>query len=118
MVNANELELKELSAKLESYLIKSKASWLRAHFSLIYHSIFDGNEFKGLKKFYNDIIAKNPNMIFESGDFTSLQETALISILQRDDLKVDEIKIWDYVIKWGIAQNPTLPTDSEEWSKE
>ncbi|RHZ67602.1 hypothetical protein Glove_300g91 [Diversispora epigaea] len=114
MVNADELELKELSEKLESYLIESKASWLRTHFSLIYHLIFDSNEFKGLKKFYNEIITKYPNLIFESEDFTSLQETALISILQRDDLKVEEIKIWDYVIKWGIAQSPTLPTNSEE----
>ncbi|RHZ67593.1 hypothetical protein Glove_300g10 [Diversispora epigaea] len=89
MVNANELELEELSVKLESYLIESKASWLRTHFSFIYCSIFDSNEFK-----------------------------ALISILQRDDLQVEEIKIWDYVIKWGIVQNPTLPTNLEEWSKE
>ncbi|RHZ85518.1 hypothetical protein Glove_64g31 [Diversispora epigaea] len=33
MIIANELELKELSRKLESYLIKSKASWLRNRFS-------------------------------------------------------------------------------------
>ncbi|RHZ55688.1 hypothetical protein Glove_411g33 [Diversispora epigaea] len=118
MFNANELELKELSGKLESYLIESKASWLRTYFSLVYRSIFDSNEFNDLKKFYNDIIAKHPNVIFESEDFTSLQETALISILERDDLKIEEIKIWDYVIKWGIAQNPTLPADLKEWSKE
>ncbi|RHZ73591.1 hypothetical protein Glove_230g5 [Diversispora epigaea] len=117
MINANELELKELSRKLESYFIESKDSWLRTHFSLVYHSILDSNEFKDLKKFYNDIIVKYPNLIFDSGDFTSLQETALVSILKRDDLKVEEIKIWDYVIKWGIAQNPTLPADSKEWSK-
>ncbi|RHZ85552.1 hypothetical protein Glove_64g42 [Diversispora epigaea] len=117
MVNANELEITELSRKLESYLIESKASWL-THFSLAYHSIFDSNEFKDLKNFYNDIIAKYPNLIFESEGFTSLKESALISILKRDDLKVEEIKIWDYVIKWGIAQNPILPADSKEWSKE
>ncbi|RHZ85525.1 hypothetical protein Glove_64g67 [Diversispora epigaea] len=118
MVNANELELKELSRKLESYLIESKDSWLRTHLSLVFRSIFNSDEFKDLKKFYNDIIVIHPNLIFESEDFTSLQETALVSILKRDDLKVEEIKIWDYVIKWGIAQNPTLPTDSKEWSKE
>ncbi|RHZ83802.1 hypothetical protein Glove_87g235 [Diversispora epigaea] len=118
MVNANELELKELSIKLESYLIESKASWLKTHFSFVYRSIFDSSEFKGLKNFYNDIIVKYPNLIFESEDFTSLQETALISILKRDDLKFEEIKIWDYVIKWGIAQNPTLPADSKEWTNE
>ncbi|RHZ83869.1 hypothetical protein Glove_87g225 [Diversispora epigaea] len=117
MVNTNELELKELSVKLESYLIESKASWLKTHFSFVYHSIFDSDKFKDLKKFYNDIIVKYPNLIFESEDFTSLQEKALISILERDDLNVEEIKIWDYVIKWGIAQNPTLPADSKEWTK-
>ncbi|RHZ83881.1 hypothetical protein Glove_87g191 [Diversispora epigaea] len=117
MVNSNKLELKELSVKLEKYLIKSKASWLKTHFSFVYHSIFDSNEFKDLKKFYNDIIVKYPNLIFDSKDFTSLQETALISILERDDLKVEEIKIWDYVIKWGIAQNPTLPADLKDWTK-
>ncbi|RHZ83876.1 hypothetical protein Glove_87g53 [Diversispora epigaea] len=118
MINANELELKELSVKLESYLTETKASWLRTHFSLVYRSIFNSNEFQNLKKFYNNIIVKYPNLIFDSGDFTSLKETALISILKRDDLKVEEIKIWDYVIKWGIAQNPTLPADSKEWSDE
>ncbi|RHZ51200.1 hypothetical protein Glove_482g66 [Diversispora epigaea] len=119
MVNANELELNELSRKLESYLIESKSSWLKNNF--IYHSlfdIFDSNEFEGLKKFYNDIIAKQPNLIFDTEDFTSLHETALISILKRDDLQVEEIKLWDYVIKWGIAQNPTLPTNLKEWSNE
>ncbi|RHZ51181.1 hypothetical protein Glove_482g45 [Diversispora epigaea] len=118
MINVNELEFKELSLKLESYLIESKASWLRTHFSLVYRSIFDSNEFKGLKNFYNDIIVKYPNLIFESEDFSSLQETVLVSILKKDDLQVEETKIWDYVIKWGIAQNPTLPTNSEEWSNE
>ncbi|RHZ86307.1 hypothetical protein Glove_52g175 [Diversispora epigaea] len=118
MFLAKELELKELSVKLESYLIESKASWLKTHVSFVYHSIFDNSEFKGLKKFYSDMIEKHPNLIFESEDFTSLQESALVSILQRDDLKVEEIKIWDYAIKWGIAQNPTLPTNLEEWSNE
>ncbi|RHZ79105.1 hypothetical protein Glove_151g5 [Diversispora epigaea] len=37
-----------------------------------------------------------------------------VSLLERDDLQIEEIKVWDYVIKWGIAQNPDLPTDVEE----
>ncbi|RHZ84342.1 hypothetical protein Glove_83g118 [Diversispora epigaea] len=120
MIVANELEFEELSEKLESYF-KSKASWLRTHFSRVYHSIFDSNkynEFKGLNQFYNDIITKHPNLIFESEDFTSLQEAALISILEKDNLQLEEIKISDYVIKWGIVQNSTLPRNLEEWSEE
>ncbi|RHZ53629.1 hypothetical protein Glove_440g16 [Diversispora epigaea] len=79
MIVANELEFEELPGELESYLVESKASWLRTHFSRIYHSIFDRNKCNEFK---------------------------------------EEIKIWDYVIKWGIAQNLTLPTNLKEWSKE
>ncbi|RHZ73921.1 hypothetical protein Glove_228g72 [Diversispora epigaea] len=168
MIVANELEFEELSEKLGSYFIESKDSWLRTHFSRIYHSIFDRNlinstesaqkevaenstkrrldldepstdyqrdtiklqskkiktttnncnELKGLNRFYNDIITKHPNLIFESEDFILLQEAELISILENDNLQLEEIKIWDYVVKWGIVQNPTLPKNLEEWSKE
>ncbi|RHZ85093.1 hypothetical protein Glove_71g120 [Diversispora epigaea] len=31
---------------------------------------------------------------------------------------MEEIKIWDYTIKWGIAQTSTLPTNLDEWTKE
>ncbi|RHZ89625.1 hypothetical protein Glove_13g50 [Diversispora epigaea] len=104
MLAANEFELDELTNKLETHLIDTKA--------------YCENTFKKLKNYCNDIIAKHPNIIFDSSDFTSLPESALVSLLKRDDLQMEEVKIWDYVIKWGISQNPTLPTNLEEWSKE
>ncbi|RHZ73641.1 hypothetical protein Glove_230g61 [Diversispora epigaea] len=118
MIVANKLEFEELSEKLENHFIESKASWLRTHFTFVYHSIFKHNTFKNLEKFCNDIIAKHPSIIFESVEFTSLHESALVSILKRDDLQMKESEIWDYLIKWGTAQNPTLPKKLEEWSDE
>ncbi|RHZ82536.1 hypothetical protein Glove_109g223 [Diversispora epigaea] len=115
---ANEFELTELSKKLETILIEDKASWLKTHFTLVYHSIFDKKNFKNLENFCNDIVVKYPNLIFDSSDFTSLPVSSLVSLLKRDDLQMKEIEIWDYVIKWGIAQNPTLPTNLKEWTKE
>ncbi|RIB01846.1 hypothetical protein C2G38_944897 [Gigaspora rosea] len=50
--------------------------------------------------------------------FGSFQENALVSIISRDDLQMDEVKIWNHIIKWGIVQNPDLPTDLEDWSNE
>ncbi|RHZ67595.1 hypothetical protein Glove_300g7 [Diversispora epigaea] len=101
MFKAKELELNELSVKLESYLI---ASWLKTHVSLfIVQSLIIPN------------LKKHPNLIFESEDFTSICKNGCHQFLQRDDLKVGEIKIWDYII---IAQNPTLPTNLEEWFNE
>ncbi|RHZ58574.1 hypothetical protein Glove_372g33 [Diversispora epigaea] len=116
MIAADELKLEELSMNLESHLLEFKASWLKTHFSFVYHSIFMNNKFKNLKKFCNDIIVKYPKLIFESNEFASLHESALVSILKRDDLQMKESEIWDYLIKWGTAQNPTLPKKLEEWS--
>ncbi|RHZ87639.1 hypothetical protein Glove_33g290 [Diversispora epigaea] len=118
MLIANEFELEELSNKLETILIKDKASWLKTHFSLVYRTIFVKENFKNLENFCNDIVVKYPNLIFDSSDFTSLPESALVSLLKRDDLQMKEVEIWDYVIKWGITQNPTLPTNLGDWTKE
>ncbi|RHZ89579.1 hypothetical protein Glove_13g225 [Diversispora epigaea] len=118
MLATNEFELDELTNNLETHLIDTKASWLKTYFSFIYRTIFNENNFKKLENYCNDIIAKHPSLIFENPDFTSLPESALVSLLKRDDLQMEEVKIWDYVIKWGISQNPTLPTNLKEWSKE
>ncbi|RHZ87683.1 hypothetical protein Glove_33g259 [Diversispora epigaea] len=118
MLIANEFELVELSNKLETILIEDKASWLKTHFSLVYRSIFVKENFKNLEIFCNDIVVKYPNLIFDSSDFTSLPEYSLVSLLKRDDLQMKEVEIWDYVIKWGITQNPSLPTNLGDWKKE
>ena len=85
MVVANELEFEELSEKLENHLIESKASWLKTHFTFVYHSIFKHNKFQNLEKFCNDIIVRHSSIIFESLEFTFLFESALVSILKRDE---------------------------------
>ncbi|RHZ60512.1 hypothetical protein Glove_352g58 [Diversispora epigaea] len=115
LMAADEFELEELTKELKS-LIEIKSSWLRTHFSLVYNSIFTGNNLKNLEKFCIDIVVKYPNLVFE--DFTSIQESVLISILERDDLNLEEIKIWEFIIKWGNAQNSNLPTNLNEWTKE
>ncbi|RHZ76262.1 hypothetical protein Glove_199g39 [Diversispora epigaea] len=102
MLVANEFELEELTGKLETILIDTKASWLKTHFSLVYRTIFDRQNFKKLENYCNDIIVKYPNLVFDSSDFTSLQESALVSLLKRDDLQMKEVEIWDYVINTEI----------------
>ncbi|RHZ76550.1 hypothetical protein Glove_196g89 [Diversispora epigaea] len=120
MITANEFEIEELTKKLENHLIETKSSWLKSHFSLVYCLIFNGNNFEDLKNYCNDIVAKYPSLIFDAEDFTSLQESALVSLLKRDDLQLEEVIIWvwEYIIKWGIAQNSTLPVDLTEWNNE
>ncbi|RIB05195.1 hypothetical protein C2G38_620008 [Gigaspora rosea] len=113
-----ELLFEELTEVIESHLIESNAHWLRSHFSHIYKTSFENKNLKRLQKWCNDIVVKYPNLIFDSENFVSLKEDALISLIERDDLQMEEIKIWNNVIKWGIAQNIDLPSDLNDWSYE
>ncbi|RHZ48320.1 hypothetical protein Glove_553g15 [Diversispora epigaea] len=114
---ANEFQFEELVARLQIFLIENHPSWLKLNFEKIYHSSSQTNNFKTLQNFCDNIIVKNPNLIFESNDFNTLPEAALVSIIQRDDLNLEESKVWDYVIQWGIAQNKILPLNLDDWIK-
>ncbi|RHZ89662.1 hypothetical protein Glove_13g215 [Diversispora epigaea] len=112
LMTANQFQLVELTARLQTFLIENQSSWLKSNFSKIYNSSFR-IQFKALQNYYNDIIAKHPNLIFESNDFNTLPEATLVSIIQRNDLQLEESKIWDYIIQWGISQNKTLSSNAD-----
>ncbi|RIB01208.1 hypothetical protein C2G38_2231558 [Gigaspora rosea] len=82
-VLSNKLGLAELVEYIQSYLIDNKASWLKLKFA------------KTLQIFCTDILAKHPNVILASDEFTSIKEHALINLLKRDDLQIKESEIWD-----------------------
>ncbi|RHZ48292.1 hypothetical protein Glove_553g52 [Diversispora epigaea] len=114
LMTVNQFQLEELVERLQTFLIGNHPSWLKLNFSKIYNSSFQ-THFEALQNYCNDIIAKHPNLIFESNDFNTLPEAALVSIIQRDDLQLEESKIWDYVIQWGISQNKTLLSNINYW---
>ncbi|EXX62538.1 uncharacterized protein OCT59_025427 [Rhizophagus irregularis] len=61
-------------------------------------------------------MANSPEKVFKSLDFTSLPEKSLIQLIKRDDLQMKEVEVWKHVLKWGLAQNPTLLPDPNIWS--
>ncbi|RHZ86289.1 hypothetical protein Glove_52g106 [Diversispora epigaea] len=79
--------------------------------ALVYHSIFNEDNFKDFGNICNV-------MILQSIQIISLQEFALVSLLKRDnldDLKLEEIDVWKYIIKWKIiVQNSILPSGLEK----
>ncbi|CAB4426079.1 unnamed protein product [Rhizophagus irregularis] len=118
MIAANELSLHELIPFLESFLIENKASWMEQNFNLIYQISFEDNSFLKLQKFCKDLISKEPKKIFNSPNFSSIPEKLLITLTQNDNLQMNEIQVWEHVIKWGLAQNPELPSDPTSFSKD
>ncbi|RHZ60985.1 hypothetical protein Glove_350g111 [Diversispora epigaea] len=118
LIASNEFELDELVEHLQTFLVDNHASWLKLKFAQIYQTSYQVKNLEIIQEFYNDIISKHPNIIFESEKFYSLPEDVLISILKRDDLQLDEGKIWEYTIQWGKAKNPTFPTNIKEWTND
>src|SRR5206468_4207291 len=50
-------------------------------------------------------------------DFKDIEKTFLVSLLEKDNLKLEEIDIWNCVIQWGIGQIENLEEeDISEWS--
>ncbi|RHZ73791.1 hypothetical protein Glove_229g44 [Diversispora epigaea] len=138
LIVANELEFKELSEKLEKeieiwdYVIKwgiaqnptlpkNLEEWSKENFKTLkttlhqclplirYFPISEKDIWEKLKPYRKilDQIIYELLIVANELEFKELSEK-----LEK------EIEIWDYVIKWGIAQNPTLPKNLEEWSKE
>ncbi|RHZ51606.1 hypothetical protein Glove_476g103 [Diversispora epigaea] len=118
LMASHELDLDELVEHLQTHFVTNNASWLRLNFSHIYQTSYQVKNFKIIQNFCDNIIAKHPNTIFESGDFNSLPEYILISIIRLDDLQLEEYKIWDYVIQWGKAKNSNLPANLNEWTSD
>ena len=63
-------------------------------------------------------MSKEPIKIFKSLDFSTVPEKLLVSLIQNDNLQMNGVEVWNHVLKWGIAQNPELPPDPTNFSKD
>jgi hypothetical protein len=113
---ASELNLQELIHHLQSFLIENKTNWLEQNFCLIHQTSFENDCFSKLQNFCTELISNHPEKILNLPDFTSISEKALISLILHDDPQMSEVQVWEYVLIWGIAQNPELSSDPSSYS--
>uniref|UniRef100_U9TC17 Kelch-like protein 17 n=1 Tax=Rhizophagus irregularis (strain DAOM 181602 / DAOM 197198 / MUCL 43194) TaxID=747089 RepID=U9TC17_RHIID len=118
LVAASEFDLQELVNHLQSFLIQKHTSWIIKNFSLIYQTSLENNSLLELQNYCNDLITNKPDKIFNSNNFSSIPENILISLIQNNNLKMNEVQIWNHVLKWGLDQNPGLPSDPESFSED
>jgi hypothetical protein len=114
---ADILSLQELTEYLQEYLIKNEPKWIVQHFELTHQTSFqsNSNSLVRLQQYCTDLMAKSPQL-FKSLNFTLLSEKSLVSLIKRDDLQMKETEIWEHVLKWGLAKNPTLAPKPNTWS--
>src|SRR3954469_15450555 len=112
LVAASQLSLQGLTTYLQSFLIENKANWIEQNFNLVHQTSFENDSFLELQKYCTDLMSKEPIKIFNSLNFSSIPEKLLVSLIRNDN------QVWEHVLKWGLAQNPELPSDITSFSKE
>ncbi|GBB93830.1 hypothetical protein RclHR1_02240002 [Rhizophagus clarus] len=112
IVVADDFVSPKVIQQLEEYLHQNETAWkFPEDFVKFQH-----DKFPNLSKYSFDWICNNPRILFDSKDFLKTKEDILIELLKRDDLKLEEIEIWEYLIKWGIKYtDSTLDNDLSKW---
>ncbi|CAB4412288.1 unnamed protein product [Rhizophagus irregularis] len=118
LLAADELLIQELVDYLQKYFIENKSKWMEQHFGFVHRASFQSNSLLKLQKFCTDFMLKSPEKIFKSLDVTLLPEKTLVQVIQRDDLQMKEVEVWERVLKWGLAQNPKIFSDPNTWSND
>ncbi|GBB93249.1 hypothetical protein RclHR1_02140002 [Rhizophagus clarus] len=103
----------------KEYLIKHDHEFLQQQCSVeILETIYQHESFTELWNFCLKKICEEPEILFNSNRFINLSERLLEFILKQDDLNLDEILIWDGLIKWCLAQHLDISRDIKKWDKD
>ncbi|PKC08946.1 hypothetical protein RhiirA5_416302 [Rhizophagus irregularis] len=115
IIAADELQLLELYQQLENQLLENKLTWKPKDII----TALEHDRFTNLYNFALGLMNRNPKIIFESEYFSKITEVQLIQLLKSDELELEEIKIWEYLIKWGIENTDSiLDEDLIKWTPE
>jgi hypothetical protein len=113
LIAVDELNIQTLVTCVQRYLINYK-DFLQENFMEILQIVYHNELFTDLLNYCLEII----EIIYNSDNIISLEAPLLEFLLKQDDLNLDEIEIWDGLIKWGLAQEPKLNEDISKWNKD
>jgi hypothetical protein len=116
---ADELDIQTLIQCIQKHLIKHQREFLQQQLSTeTLEMCYQHKSFTDLLNFYLEIISKKPEVIFNSNKFINLKEPLLELLLKENFLLLDEIVIWNKLIKWSFAKHPSIQQDVKKWNKE
>jgi len=105
---------------VQTYLIEQESEWLLQNLLIVLEVLSKHQTFTILIEYLLGTICGNPQLIFgDHRKFLALDENIMIQLLKRDDLEMDEIEIWGYLIKWGISKtNCPSEENLSDWTKQ
>ena len=121
LVTSELLLEKRIFQYIQNYFIDKETGWIQQNVVLVMKTIFNLPNYEKLQRHCIASFCKDPLPTFSSNDFWSLDKDMFFSLFKRDDLKIEEIIIWDSLIKWGINQIPELKNinnNRDKWTNE
>ncbi|GBB87677.1 hypothetical protein RclHR1_14160003 [Rhizophagus clarus] len=121
LIAVDELNIQTLIFCIQEYLINHQYEYLRLNpieiLETVY-KVYHCNTFTSLCDYFLKTICERPEILFNSDKLNKLSAPLLELLLKRNDLLLDEIEIWDNLIKWCLAQHPSIQYDVKKWNKE
>ncbi|RGB38431.1 hypothetical protein C1646_665385 [Rhizophagus diaphanus] len=117
-IAVNEFNIQPLINYIQEYLIKHHDELLRKNPVGTLETIHQNNIFTDLLNSSFKKICEEPQILFDSDKFKNLSSPLLVSFLKSDDLLLDEIDIWENLIKWCLSQHSNISKDPTRWNNE
>ncbi|GBC47856.2 BTB/POZ domain-containing protein [Rhizophagus irregularis DAOM 181602=DAOM 197198] len=118
MTAFDDLKLNQLIELAEDFLIDHHQNFLQNDPIKILQMVYSYKIFNNIQRLCLQNIYSKPNILFNSVKFVNLPAPLLEIILKQDDLILDEIEIWENLIKWGLAKDKILDEHVSKWNRE
>jgi hypothetical protein len=120
LIAVDELNIQQLISHIQEYLIEHQTEFLQQNPAGILETVYQHETFTDLWNFCLEKICKEPKILFNSENFVNLKAPLLELLLKRDDLYMDEIEIWESLLRWCFTQQNMRndQNDPKKWNKE
>src|SRR3989442_3598707 len=117
LIAVDELNIQQLISHIQEFLINHQTEFLHQNPTDILETVYQHETFTDLWNFCLEKVCEEPKILFDSDKFINLKAPLLEELLKIDDLNVDEIEIWENLLKWCFAQQ-NIKNNPANWNKE
>ncbi|GBC25632.2 BTB/POZ protein [Rhizophagus irregularis DAOM 181602=DAOM 197198] len=116
LIAADELNFFEIIDYLQDIFLKQTQNSIQRYFTHFYDVTSQYSNFTKLRKYVKNIVTELPHIIFRADDFIGLDKETLLYLVKRVDIVIDEIEIWDCILKWCMAKSNLKNKDIKDWN--
>ncbi|CAB4404492.1 unnamed protein product [Rhizophagus irregularis] len=117
LIAVDELNIQQLVSHIQEYLIEHQTEFLYQNPTGILEIVYQHETFTDLWNFCLKTICEEPKILFDSDKFINLKAPLLELLLKRDDLDMNEIEVWEGLLKWCLFQQ-NMENNPTKWSND